>query len=48
MADGARGEARVQEGVEDGEHAEDGEGDADVGDYVGCVGHFCSGNGSFF
>lgn len=41
-ADAALGEDGEEEGVEDGQDAEDGEGDADVGDYVGCAGH-CAG-----
>lgn len=38
-ADTALGEDREEERVEDWEDAEDGEGDADVGYYVGCAGH---------
>jgi len=38
-ADAALGEDRQEERVEDWEDAEDGEGDADVGYYVGCAGH---------
>ena len=37
--DASLGEDREEERVEDWEHAEDGEGDADVGYYVGCAGH---------
>lgn len=44
--DVADGEVGVEEGVEDGEDAEDGEGDADVGYYVGGGGH--CGRGLFF
>ena len=40
MADRARGEARVEEGVEDRKNAKDGKRDANVGDDVGCVDHF--------
>lgn len=41
VPDRACGQAGVQECVDDGEHAEDGEGDADVGYYVCCVCHLC-------
>lgn len=40
MADRACGKARVEEGIEDRQHAENGERDADVGYYIRCVGHF--------
>ena len=42
------GEEGAEAGVKDGEDAEDGEGDADVGDYVGDAdggGHWCCGGG---
>lgn len=38
-ADAALGKDRKEEGVEDGQDTEDGEGDADIGYYVGCAGH---------